>query len=193
MNRILKDENSEILNQKLSYISGNSNNNSRISNQLFKEQKGFCAYTQEYLGRADAKDIEHFDPNLKGDKKDSYENWFLVKHQWNNEKSKKWFEPILYPTDESFENRIVYNGGDYHVKDSSDLEAVNLIKLINLDDVELADERKRYIKRKRDEIRAYGTSAEEFFKTLIEADIKQISYLRAIDEEFQMKVWNILP
>ena len=73
MKRIIKKENSEIIEEALKYIVGNSTNNKRISNFLFKEQKGFCAYTEEYIGRSDAKDIEHFNPTLKGKDEDSYQ------------------------------------------------------------------------------------------------------------------------
>ncbi len=195
MRRVSKVDTSEIIKEKLNYIEGNSSNNSKISKILYKEQKGFCAYTEEFIGRADAKDIEHFNPTLKGKKQDSYENWFLVKHQWNKEKSNKWtkYQPILNPTDESFEERIIYDQGDYRVNDSKDTEAINLINLLNLDDIILADDRKKYLKRKKEEIEKFGIEPEGFFKILIEDDIKQVSYLRAIKEEFKFNIWEKLP
>jgi HNH endonuclease len=195
MRRIHKKNDSEIVLKKLNYIEGNSNNNLKISKILYQEQKGFCAYTEEFIGRADAKDIEHFNPKLKNTAEDSYLNWFLVKHQWNIEKSTKWdnFQPIINPTDSNFENRIVYDNGDYRVADSNDIEAVNLIRLIKLDDLILADERKKYIRRKTDEIQKFGISNEAFFKILIEDNIKSISYLRAIQEEFKINIWEMLP
>jgi CRISPR/Cas system Type II protein with McrA/HNH and RuvC-like nuclease domain len=115
MRRIHKSDNYKIITENLNYTEGNSNDNLKISKILYKEQKGFCAYTEEYIGRADAKDIEHFNPKLKNTADDSYLNWFLVKHQWNNEKSIKWenFQPVLNPTDSTFENRILYDNGDY--------------------------------------------------------------------------------
>jgi hypothetical protein len=195
MRRIIKDDNSEIVTQNLKYIEGNSTNNQGISKILYKEQKGFCAYTEEYIGRADAKDIEHFNPNLKGTNNDGYSNWYLVKHQCNKEKSSKWenFQPILYPTDENFNSKIIYDNGDYRVANSEDIEALNLIALLKLDDILLADERKKYIRRKKDEIEKFGQSANDFFDILIQADIKQISYLRAIQEEFKIDIWNMIP
>lgn len=195
MRKIIKDENSEIVTQNLKYIEGNSNNNSNISKILFKEQKGFCSYTEEYIGRADAKDIEHFNPRLKDTENDEYSNWFLVKHQWNKEKSSKWddFQPILHPMDENFDIRVIYDAGDYRPADSNDIQAVNLIRLLKLDDAILANERKKYIQRKRDEIEKFGQSTEDFFEILINADIKQINYLRAIQEEFNIDIWNMIP
>ena len=195
MRRVIKDDDSEVKKSNLSYIEGNSNNNSKISKILYKEQKGFCVYTEEYLGRADARDIEHFNPSFKGTIDDSYSNWFLVKHQWNKEKSSKWqdYQPILYPTAIDFNERIIYDSGDYRVSNLDDDEATNLIKLLKLDDIILADERKKYIQRKTKELSLYGETAEIFFKVLIDDDIKQISYLRAIDAEFDIDIWNLLP
>jgi hypothetical protein len=195
MRRVLKNNDSEVIKTNLNYIEGNSNNNLKISKILYKEQKGFCVYTEEYLGRADARDIEHFNPNLKGTADDSYSNWYLVKHQWNKEKSSKWenYQPILLPTAIDFEDRIIYDKGDYRVSDLNDIEAINLVKLLKLDDILLADERKKYIQRKTNELSIYGVSAEDFFKILIDDDIKQISYLRAIQKEFKINIWEMLP
>lgn len=195
MRRIIKDRNSKILSENLEYIPNNSNNNSKISRELYKEQKGFCAYTEKHLGRTDAKDIEHFNPTLKGTNEDSYENWFLVKHQWNKEKSNKWAkqQPILHPTDPTFEKRIIYDDGDYRANEEQDLEAMNFIKLLNLDDLVLAEERKKYLSRKASEIETFETNAEDFFSLLIKEDITGINFLRAIDEEFEIDIWELLP
>tara|TARA_B110000908_G_C10152138_1_gene401848 strand:+ start:473 stop:1069 length:597 start_codon:yes stop_codon:yes gene_type:complete len=195
MKRIIKKDTSEITKQNLNYIVDNSSNNKKISTILYKEQKGFCAYTEEYIGRSDAKDIEHFNPTLKGKNEDSYQNWFLVKHQWNIEKASKWedYQPILHPTDSDFENRISYINGDYFLAESEDIEAKNLINLLQLDNILLADERKKYIKRKKAEMEIYDVDSTVFFKILINDDIKQVSYLRAIDKEFNINIWELLP
>lgn len=195
MKRIIKKEDSEIIKEKLTYITGNSTNNKKISRILYKEQKGFCAYTEMYIGRTDAKDIEHFNPTLKGKEEDSYQNWFLVKHQWNKEKSSKWekYQPVLHPTDSTFEKRILYIEGDYCLAESEDIEAKNLIDLLQLDDILLADERKKYIRRKRTEIQISELDSDVFFNMLIQDDIKQISFLRAIDEEFSLNIQELLP
>jgi len=195
MQRIKKFENSKILEDSLEYIEGNSRNNKKISDILYKEQKGFCAYTEQFIGRADAKDIEHFNPTLKGKTDDSYKNWSLVKHQWNIEKSSKWndFQPILHPTSNDFEERVVYDQGDYRTSQDNDIEASNLVKLLKLDDLLLADERKKYINRKKEEIEKFGLSAKAFFEVLIESDLNQISYLRALKEEFKIDILNLIP
>jgi len=195
MKRIIKNEDSEITEQNLKYIVGNSTNNKKIAAILYKEQKGFCAYTETYIGRTDAKDIEHFNPTLKGKNEDSYQNWFLVKHQWNKEKSTKWgkFQPILHPTNGTFQDRVLYFDGDYFISDLEDIEAKNLIDLLKLNDPILAEERKQYLERKQKEIQIYGETPEVFFKTLIKDEPKQISFLRAIDEQFKINIWELLP
>lgn len=194
MRRAVKYPDSKIIDNNLGYISGKSNNNKKIADILFEEQKKFCAYTDEYVSRTDAADIEHFDPTLKDTTADNYYNWFLVKHQWNKEKSYKWknYQPILNPAAEDFEERVIYADGDYVAKSNTDIEAQNLISLLKLDDPGLADERKRYIKRKREEIKIFGQDETAFFFTLINNNPPGVSYLRAIKEEFGVDVWQML-
>ncbi len=190
MRRVIKKADSEILKQELKYIQGNSANNKKIANILSVEQKKFCAYTDECLTRTDAEDIDHFNPTLKGTVNDNYENWFLVKHLWNKEKSAKWekFQPVLHPTASDFEDRIIYDNGDYFANSNEDIEAKNLIRLLKLDDAALADERKRYVARKSEEIKAFGDDAKTFFSTLLNANPCQVSFPRAIKEHFGVNI-----
>ncbi len=57
---------------------------------------------------------------------------------------------------------MVYISGDYFAKSDLDIEAKNLVGLLKLDDPELADKRKRYIARKREEIKAFDQDALTF-------------------------------
>lgn len=127
--RVPKPLDSKILAEKLVYkVNGD---NSKLSNYLLNEQNGFCIYTETFFGRSDKKEIDHFNPKLKGKPQDNYNNWFLIKAQWNSEKSTKWdnFQPVLHPTAFDFDIRIIYFEGDYFVSDSTDIEALNLIGL----------------------------------------------------------------
>ena len=194
MRRSYKNLLSPIVLNELNYIVGNSANNKKIADLLLDEQKKFCAYTDEYISRTDAGDIEHFDPTLKDTAQDNYYNWFIVKHQWNKEKSNKWAkcQPVLHPTADDFEERIIYVDGDYVAKLSTDIEAVNLIKLLKLDDAALAEKRKKYIARKRMEIDNSGENAKDYFIILINAEPCGVSYLRAIKEGFGIDLWQYL-
>jgi len=194
MRKAIKNPDSEIITDSLKYVSGNSGINKKITQILLKEQKNFCAYTDECISRTSSPDIEHFNPTLKNTPNDNYYNWFLVKHQWNKEKSYKWekFQPILHPTADDFEERVVYIDGDYIAKSDTDIEAKNLVRLLKLDDPGLADKRKRYIERKRNDMEKYEQDPLTFFSTLIEANRCDVLYLRAIKEEFGVDIWQIL-
>jgi hypothetical protein len=195
MRRAIKKPDSEILKQNLQYIEGNSGNNRKIKGILLAEQKSFCAYTDECLTRTEPGEIEHFNPKLKNTPQDNYNNWHLVKHQWNLEKSEKWdnFQPVLSPIDETFEERIIYLDGDYLRVSEKDDEAKNLITLLKLDDAALASERKRYIARKRDEIKeSNNNDAFSFFRKLLEDDRCRVSYPRAIKEEFKVDILDMI-
>ena len=195
MRKAIKIEASKILADDLKYISNNSAHNKKIKEYLLLEQKGYCAYTDEYISRTDASDIDHFNPTLKNTDEDSYDNWFLIKNQWNKEKGSKWekHQPVLHPTSEDFEERISYHQGDYFAKSEKDIEAFNLVSLLKLDDPSLAEKRKKYISRKRSDMEAYGEGAAVFFANLINDDNCEVSYLRAIKEEFDVDVWSMLP
>lgn len=194
MRKVVKYFDSIIIKDNLKYASGSTTNNKKVGEILLREQKYFCAYTDEYISRTDAKDIEHFNPQLKDTPEDNYYNWFIVKHQWNKEKSYKWdiYQPILHPTADDFEDRIVYFAGDYFAKSDLDVEAKNLVSLLQLDDAALANKRKKYIARKRSEIETFNQDPYSFFSILINADICQVSYLRAIREEFGVDVWVMI-
>jgi hypothetical protein len=163
MKRQFKKENSAVLTNRWTYPA----NRSQIKNALLDEQNHRCAYTETYLGRTDKAEIEHFNPSLKNKMDDDYQNWFLVKAQWNNEKGSvlRWkkYQPLLHPTDLDLEKRIVYFEGDY-ISEIADIEANNLIKFLKLDDLELAEERKLYIKRRKDAILNRGIDAQTYFE-----------------------------
>lgn len=189
MRRVFKNPNSEIVVQKIVYKKGS---NKKLATILLKEQKSFCAYTEEYIGVNDAVDIEHFNPNLKYLEADSYENWFMVKHKPNNLKTTNWIEPILYPIDENFENRLIYNDG-YFLHKPEDIEAKNLIDLLNLNDEIFVKNRKRFIQRRKERIAEKGITPFDYFTEKIEHEIDSLKYLRAIQEEFDIDIWNMIP
>lgn len=190
MKRIIKNPDSEILQRNLKYNSGA--NRTEIGKILLKEQKNFCAYTEEYIGINDASDIEHFNPNYKNKPEDSYYNWFKVKHKPNNKKRSNWIEPILHPCAEDFEERVIYHEG-FFLHKPEDVESQNLIELLNLNDEIFVNERLKYIARRKERIAELGISANEYFEERIKKEIWQIRYLRAIQEEFEIDIWNLIP
>jgi uncharacterized protein (TIGR02646 family) len=187
MRRVVKSADSEIVNRQLTY---KKDNNDELRELLAIEQHYLCAYTETYLAASDDAHIEHFNPNLKPTTADGYHNWFLVKGLWNTRKSTKWadYQPILHPTAEDFEERILYRNGNYILADSEDVKADNLIQLLDLDNAELATQRKRYIERKRKEINNLGLTAQAYFDDLIVDYPEGVYFIRALQEEFQVRV-----
>ena len=190
MRRINKKEESLIVQQGLAYKKGRDN--SRIADLLEEEQNSICAYTEEYLGRADKAEIEHFNPTLKYTDDDGYKNWFLVKAQWNNEKGSeaRWlrYQPLLHPTDTDFETRIKYDRGHYVLNDEIDIKARNLRAYLKLDDEELAKQRISYVNRLKWDLKLSGLSNQEFIDFRLLIDPKEIYFIRAIEEELHVTV-----
>jgi hypothetical protein len=191
MQRITKHPNSEIIIEALQYKP--NGDNSKLRDVLFEEQLGYCAYTETYLGRSDKKDIDHFNPSKDFEDRNHYHNLFLTKAQWNTEKSDKWgkYQPVLHPTADDFEERIVYQDGDYFVAKESDMEAKHIYELLKLYDPDLASERKNYIRQKKELIKSSGLNAQEFF-TFMKENKNSIQFLRAIQEEFDIDIKSIL-
>ncbi len=194
MRGVVKHADSKILIDELVYKKGQTKNNKKITEILFLEQKGFCAYTDEFISITDAENIEHFNPTIKYTTEDNYHNWFFVKNKWNLKKSTKWheFQPVLLPTAPDFESRIVYFEGDYLPCSELDIEAKNLISLLELDNAGLAKKRKQYIERKKNDMKEYNQDSLAFFSNLVNADPCQIHYTRAIKEEFGIDIWEMI-
>lgn len=194
MKRILKSQNSKIILENLIYKS--NGDNSKLGEILLKEQKGFFAYTEHYIGFEDANDIEHFNPNLKDKLEDNYFNWYKVKHLPNQRKTKNWIEPILMPYEDDFEERIIYSDGEYFAKPNDD-KANNIIILLDLNNQKKVEDRKNYIRRRKEALsdRNLKTKSEitSYFKDKVNNEIKTICYLRAIQEEFKIDIWNMIP
>lgn len=170
--------------------------NSILRDILFKEQKGFCSYTETYLGRTDQKDIDHFNPSQEYTERNNYLNLFLCKSQWNKEKSNKWtnFQPILSPLSDDFEKRITYNKGLklFEATDENDIEATNLVTLLKLDEYDLSVERRKYIEFCHDMIKLYA-SPKEYFQKVIQIDKTTLKFIRSLEIEFDVSIWDLIP
>ncbi|CAD7812656.1 hypothetical protein CHRY9390_02544 [Chryseobacterium aquaeductus] len=191
MRRIIKNPNSKIIKEDLKYKTKGDNSNLSIA--LLIEQKRFCAYTEEYIGINDAYDVEHFNPNFKNTPQDNYENWFCVKHKPNLRKSTKWFEEILHPTHDLFEERLIYNDGAFFSRDENDISTQNLIVLLDLNNEILVKDRQKYIARRKEAIEDIGKTPFEYFDKKIKNEIWVIRYLRAIQTEFDIDIWSMIP
>ncbi|MBK0370982.1 HNH endonuclease domain-containing protein [Flavobacterium agrisoli] len=192
MRKQTKPDNS--LAKDIEYIKGGDNSNLRKI--LFNEQKGFCAYTETYLGRTDQKDIDHFNPSKDFIDRNKYLNLFLCKSQWNKEKSDKWneFQPVLSPYNNDFETKIIYNNelNLFEAYNENDKEVFNLVKLLKLDDYDLSVERKKYISLCK-ELITYYESPTIYFQKVIEKSLTELKFIRSLEIEFGIDIWNMIP
>lgn len=193
MKRQIKLENSKA--KTIEYISGEKN--TELRQALWNEQKGFCAYTETYLGRSDQKDIDHFNPSKNFIERNFYPNLFLCKSQWNKEKSDKWdkYQPILQPTDKDFSERIVYNKDlkIFEAKNTEDYEAKNLVSLLKLDDYDLSVERKKYINLCNELIGSFENNPLKYFNVVIKTNISNLQFVTSLEKEFNINIWEMIP
>ncbi len=179
MRRIDKYPNSEILTKNLKYPKDRES----IHDILFTEQNGFCAYTETRLPKATNKgEIDHFNPNLKNSGADGYSNWFLISGTLNRNKGRKWIEPILHPSSDDFENRVMFDTEEclYFAK-TDDIEAKNVIDLLSLNNENLRQERRQMISFCRDIIKI-----ENIEKLYQSPYSDRIEFRRAVEETFKI-------
>ena len=100
------------------------------------------------------------------------------------------------PFEEDFENRVIYLDGEFFAR-PEDNDANNLIILLDLNNQKRVEDRKNYIKRRKEAINDRKLTTKEqiinYFQDKIDNEIKSISYLRAIQEEFGIDIWNMIP
>jgi len=191
MKRAIKKADSEILKKKMHYRSGDSKTNRQLRLILETEQSNYCAYTEYRITAGFATDVEHFNPTLKNTPNDNYYNWYAVSHKWNNTKARKWaeFQPILHPTAHDFEQRLLFDPDEaIYFANPADVEAKNLINLLELNNYRLAKERKQHIKLLK--VLFEETNKALFLQWLTDSPDKQplIEFKRAIEVTFNINL-----
>ncbi|MCI0488016.1 MAG: hypothetical protein L0229_15610 [Blastocatellia bacterium] len=178
-----KSEHSKVIANEWQY----PKDSTRIREELLNEQKGFCAYSERYIKKTDAIDVEHFDPRLKHTESDSYWNWYTVLHWMNIRKPRKIepFEPILKPYSDDLQQRIKYQYGQFLAVNSTDREAENLIDYLRWNSPELTEERQKHIRRIRVVQRLCGEDQEAFFDHLLN-DPDNLSFFSALSVELDL-------
>ena len=181
MRYLRKSDNSEVSAKNWQY----PKDSEKISAELRNEQIGFCAYSERYMRRTDAVDVEHFDPRLKNTENDNYWNWYAVLSWMNRRKPRNIepFEPILQPYSEDVSQRIRYRNGQFLAVDPSDEQADNLIKYLGWNSPELAADRRKHVKRTRIVQQTFGDNQAAFHNFLI-SDPDNLSFFSALNVEF---------
>lgn len=191
MKFLAKTSDSEIIKLKLSY--NNVSDRKELREQLKKEQKGFCAYSEKYISLTDSHDIEHFNPSLKGKNDDNYFNWYVCIHWMNSHKPKKLdnrFLPILQPFDAYIGERIIYEDNYFVAKDFTDIEAKNLIAFLGMNKPELFEERQKHVER----IKSLRNMSEndDLFIEILHKDKQYLSFITALENSLHISLSHLL-
>lgn len=191
MRRIVKSDASEIKTLGLSYTT--ESHKPRISQILKKEQFDLCAYTEERISPAFAKEIEHFNPHLKGTASDGYENWYLASSFWNKRKGTRNAKPrwdthqtVVAPSDATIDNRFIYDASSGAIieSNSNDDEAKRTVKYLFLDDPDLSKDRLGYINRLQSLLDDWNGDIEKL-KSYLKKHNNDIRYTKAVQTVFQ--------
>jgi hypothetical protein len=173
MRFLVKNNESEILKKDLKYLKNRAKNNKELLEELIKEQKNYCAYTEEFLTGHHSSEVEHLNSYKKHN--DNYFNYYAVLRKANlRKKDEKYkdagfWNDLFFQKSGEFENRIAYVTGEFIFEeiDEEDVNAKEFIDFLCLNDPEFVSDRKKYIARQRETFEAAGFSLEqqiEYFK-----------------------------
>lgn len=162
----------------------------KIAEALRQEQLGFCAYSEKVLTKTDAADIEHYDPRLKPEPTDGYENWYYVGTQLNRWKPRKVDDRFLpiheRPCLTDLSEKIDYRDGQFIPLDARDTKTRNFLRFIGANRPELFEERKRHIDRMIYVRETFGSDLAAFLN-MLHNDRQKLSFLTALEAELGLE------
>lgn len=199
MKFLFKSTESKVLKDGLVYKKGRTIQNADLRERLLKEQKGFCAYTEEHLlENTLSPEVEHFNPKLKNN--DNYYNYYVVSRFANQRKMKidregkytneYFFTSLFFQNKQEFDSRIEYVNGIYKPKDQTDNEALSFINYMGFNEEIVLKKRQRTIRRLKNTIGQFSTEEKIEFLQSEEKDI--LSFPTAIEHEFNIDLSTII-
>jgi hypothetical protein len=195
MKFLCKNPNSDILKKGLTYQENKAENNRLLKQELLKEQKHFCAYTEKYIEELDASEVEHFNSSIKY--KDDYFNYYAVLRQANQYKKdnayidSKFFETKFFQNKEQFKLRIQFKYGIYFQALEFDTEAEELIDFLGFNHPNLYHQRARHVKRLEKTFKNAKYSNEQILE-YFQNHIEELSFITAIEDTFKIDLESIL-
>lgn len=190
MKYLLKNENSSIIRENLSYEK--KSERPKIKQELIKEQENFCAYSERYLLNTDEIHIEHFDGRIKHTTDDNYYNWYAVLSWMNSHKAKKIepFLPIIQPYE--IDDKISYTNGVYFPTNSTDIESKNLIEYLGLNKYELFVDREKHISEMKTMLTDFCNNDIEKLKDFLKYNRKNLSFYTALEHELNIDLSDLI-
>jgi hypothetical protein len=161
---------------------------------LLREQYGFCAYSERFVGKSDSCNIEHFYPKTENpDREDDYMNLYAA-HSWMDaHKPKKIapFLPILEPHSSDLHNRIHYEGGIFKCVNVGDKEAENLIEFLGFNKYEVSEDRRKHISRVK-QLKMNSWLSESEFLAYLREHRQELSYASALEKELGLPAMQMI-
>lgn len=190
MKYLQKIDASEIVEEEWTY--DKKSDRPKIKRVLLEEQQGFCAYSERYVGKTDAVDIEHFDPRIKNTTNDNYRNWYAVLHWLNIHKPKLIVPhlPILHPSAADLSERIIYEDGLFQIVEEGDTEAENLINFLGWNKPEVVEDRQKHVQRI--QFMKEMLNDNELFLNQLRNDKMNLSFATALEVELGIDVDALL-
>ena len=181
MRYLNKTESSRILTERWQYA--RAADRGPIRNELLAEQLGFCAYSERFIKKTDAVDIEHFDPRLKPTPQDSYWNWYAVLHWMNqhNARTIERFEPLPRPFDPTIRGRVRYVDGLFFPKDDDDIKVRNLIEFLGWNKQQVVNDRRKHVAKVLDLQRRLKLDSVAEFVEFLYSDPDNLSFATALE------------
>jgi hypothetical protein len=199
MKFLTKIINSEVLENNITYKKGNTVNNRILREKLLIEQKGFCAYTEEYLeANTLCPEVEHFNPDKKFN--DDYHNYYVVSRYANQRKMKidrsgefkgeSFFENSFFQNPAILNTKIIYQEGIYKQILEEDLEAKRFIDYMGFNESVIYSKRANSIRLLKNQIK--DLSQDEIIEYLKTEDKDILSFPSAIEKEFNIDLTQII-
>jgi hypothetical protein len=198
MKFLKKKSDSEILTKGLVYKKGHTADNQLLRNSLLKEQKGFCAYTEEVLEENTlSEEVEHFNPELK----DNYYNYYTVSRHANQRKMKidregnykgaSFFKSLFFHNEQVWSERVAYRRGKYTAINETDEEARRFIDYLGFNDNPLFSKRSNTVARIKLIFERGNYSNEEKLQYFRENPL-ELNFITALEHELQLDLEQII-
>lgn len=184
-----KTDKSEIYTSGKTYVM--NGDNSILREMLLAEQKNFCAYSEKYIDDLDTVEIEHFNPDKKGN--DDYYNYYAAlrscnahnKRVYPDFKGSTFFISLFFQNNEELAQRLEYRDGQYQETDETDFEMIGLIEFLGFNRQQLYNDRKKHIKLLKSTFED-GNYTKEQQLNYFRNNPQQLDFITAIEIELEL-------
>ncbi len=175
--------------------------NDELLRALLREQRGFCAYSEQVASSLDTLAVEHFDRDLKATAADGYDNYYAVLQLINQRKRKReaphrgaaFFKSRFFQDPAQFQRRVEYVAVDrvYAERNDGDAEARDLIDYLGFNDSPLFERRRKHVRRLAGLFRDAGWGKSEQLK-YFRGNPEELTFITALEAELGLDLSEFL-